>query len=251
MKHDQVDTPIDSEMNQSRTPSEAPDAKPAFDIDEDGAVAVDKPAAKQPRADVLTGVTQRVQTGYGQLYVTINEDATGQPFELFANIGSSGGFTASFTEALAKTVSTALRAGVAPEELASELRGIRSPKVGWDKGDKTQSIPDAIGLVMTRYLEDDLDLDYPQQQNLVEAIGEESAQAHKVDGGTVTEQSNPNMDVGATEDGGEDKDDEKEDATAALIAAGESPECGECGSMALYFSEGCVHCEACGYSECS
>ena len=131
-------------------------------------------AKKRPRPDVLTGVTQRIQTGHGKLYVTINEDSDGRAFELFANIGSSGGFTASFTEALAKIVSTGLRSSVDPEEIASELRGIRSPKVGWNKGDKTQSIPDAIGLAMTRYLEDDPDLDYPHQQNLAEAIGEDA-----------------------------------------------------------------------------
>ncbi|MFB6092189.1 MAG: ribonucleotide reductase N-terminal alpha domain-containing protein, partial [Haloquadratum sp.] len=52
---------------------------------------------KRPRPDVLYGVTQRIDTGYGKLYVNINEDQNGKPFELFANIGNSGGFTASFT----------------------------------------------------------------------------------------------------------------------------------------------------------
>jgi Ribonucleotide reductase, alpha subunit len=84
---------------------------------------------KQPRPDVLYGVTQRIDTGYGKVYVNINEDGNNQPFELFANIGNSGGFTASFTEALAKTISTALRSGVDPREIASELQGIRSPKL--------------------------------------------------------------------------------------------------------------------------
>lgn len=204
-------------------------------------------AKKRPRPDVLTGVTQRVQAGHGKLYVTINEDSDGRPFELFANIGSSGGFTASFTEALAKIVSTGLRSSVDPEEIASELRGIRSPKVGWNKGDKTQSIPDAIGLAMTRYLEDDPDLDYPHQQNLAEAIGEDATAEHKSDGGTITDQEvSPNVD-GNSHEGGEGN---KEDATAALLEAGESPECTDCGSMSLYYSEGCKTCRACGWSEC-
>ena len=83
---------------------------------------------KRPRPDVLRGVTQRIDTGYGKLYVNINEDPEAeQPFELFANIGNSGGFTASFTEALAKTISTALRSGVDPYEIADELQGICSP----------------------------------------------------------------------------------------------------------------------------
>src|SRR6056297_2062966 len=127
---------------------------------------------KRPRPDVLHGVTQRIDTGYGKLYVNINEDEDGRPFELFANIGNSGGFTASFTEALAKTISTALRAGVDPHEIAEELQGIRSPKVAWDKGEQIQSIPDAIGTAMRRYLEGDVERAYPQQQTLHETAEE-------------------------------------------------------------------------------
>ncbi|MXR19875.1 hypothetical protein GRX66_04400 [Halobacterium sp. PCN9] len=39
-------------------------------------------------------------------------------------------------------------------------------------------------------------------------------------------------------------------ATQSLIDAGESPECPDCGSMTLYYSEGCKTCESCGWSEC-
>src|SRR6056297_1495649 len=131
---------------------------------------------KRPRPDVLYGVTQRVDTGYGKVYVNINEDENGRPFELFANIGNSGGFTASFTEALAKTISTALRSGVDPEEIASELEGIRSPKVAWDKGEQIQSIPDAIGTAMRRYLDGEIDKGIPQQQTIDE-LDDEAADA--------------------------------------------------------------------------
>ncbi len=192
---------------------------------------------KRPRPDVLHGVTQRIDTGYGKLYVNINEDEAGHPFELFANIGNSGGFTASFTEALAKTISTALRSGVDPAEIASELQGIRSPKVAWDKGEQINSIPDAIGTAMRRYLDGEIDKPYPKQQNLTEL--EERAETTESDGGTA---------VDPTETG--DGPDVESDATNDLLAAGESPECPECGSMSLYYSEGCKTCESCGWSEC-
>lgn len=179
---------------------------------------------KRPRPDVLYGVTQRIDTGYGKLYVNINEDEHGEPFELFANIGNSGGFTASFTEALAKTVSTSLRSGVDPEEIANELKGIRSPKVAWDKGEQINSIPDAIGTAMRRYLDGDIDKGYPQQQNLTEVEAEAAA----------AEDANADTDGGVAVDDGSDND-----AVADLLAAGESPECPECGEMDLYYSEGC------------
>ena len=206
-------------------------------------------AKKRSRPDVLHGVTQRIDTGYGKLYVNINEDPEAErPFELFANIGNSGGFTASFTEALAKTISTALRSGVDPSEIADELQGIRSPKVAWDKGEQIQSIPDAIGTALRRYLDGDVDKAYPQQVTLEETAEDEEARepsaSHQTDGGPqaadVQTDAGPQADAG-TETAGDQQD---------LIDAGESPECPECSSMTLYYSEGCKTCESCGWSEC-
>ncbi|PSP21720.1 ribonucleoside-diphosphate reductase, adenosylcobalamin-dependent, partial [Halobacteriales archaeon QH_10_65_19] len=199
---------------------------------------------KRPRPDVLHGVTQRIETGYGKLYVNINEDPEAdRPFELFANIGNSGGFTGSFTEALAKTISVALRAGVDPEEIAEKLQGIRSPKVAWDKGEQIQSIPDAIGTAMQRYLDGEVERAYPQQQTLEEtaeeADGEDDPEVtradigHETDGGALAGEA------------GDTPDDQR-----SIIDAGESPECPECGSLSLYYAEGCKTCESCGWSEC-
>jgi ribonucleoside-diphosphate reductase alpha chain len=202
-------------------------------------------AKKQARPDVLHGVTQRIDTGYGKLYVNINEDPQAQrPFELFANIGNSGGFTASFTEALAKTISTALRSGVDPGEIADELQGIRSPKVAWDKGEQIQSIPDAIGTALRRYLDGEVDKAYPQQATLEETAEDEREQApnHQTDGGATAADSAA-VDVGS-ESTAETGDQQQ------IIDAGESPECPDCGSLSLYYSEGCKTCESCGWSEC-
>jgi len=211
-------------------------------------------AEKQTRPDVLHGVTQRIDTGYGKLYVNINEDPEQErPFELFANIGNSGGFTASFTEALAKTISTALRSGVDPREIADELQGIRSPKVAWDKGEQIQSIPDAIGTAMRRYLDGEVDKAYPQQTTLEEtaddADGESAddpnrdAPSPETDGGGVAAESG-GSEAGPNDAGPNDADQQ------SIIDAGESPECPDCGAMSLYYSEGCKTCESCGWSEC-
>ncbi|MFA9424709.1 adenosylcobalamin-dependent ribonucleoside-diphosphate reductase [Natronorubrum sp. A-ect3] len=191
---------------------------------------------KRERPDALQGVSQRIDTGYGKVYVTINEDPeTGQPFELFANIGHSGGFTNSFTEALAKVISTSLRSGVDPDEIVDELCGTRSPKVAWDKGEQIQSIPDAIGTAMRRYLEGEIDKPYPTQQTLEDAA----------DAGADAEVDGPQTDGGAAAASNDD-----DDAIQDLIDAGESPECPDCGSLSLYYSEGCKTCESCGWSEC-
>ena len=228
----------------------------------------------RPRPDSLSGVTQRVETGYGKLYVTINEDGDGRPFELFANIGHSGGYTNSFTEALAKVISTALRSGVDPEEIVDELQGTRSPKVAWDKGEQIQSIPDAIGTALRRYLDDEIDKGIPQQQSLDDVERDAAADAAEPSDPAVgAEPSDPavgpdgSMDTESQTDGGSiaggtstegpaDAEppagggEPETDVTRDLIAAGESPECPECGGMNLYYSEGCKTCESCGWSEC-
>ncbi|WP_336036626.1 adenosylcobalamin-dependent ribonucleoside-diphosphate reductase [Halobacterium yunchengense] len=212
-------------------------------FDEDGF------AEKQPRPDLLHGVTQRIDTGYGKLYVTINEDPERErPFELFANTGNSGGFTGSFTEALAKTISVALRSGVDPEEIADKLQGIRSPKVAWDKGEQINSIPDAFGTALRRYLDGDVDrAAYPQQQRLGEISEDaEAPGTPETDGGASAGDAAVGGPQGPSGAGEEDA----QDATQSLIEAGESPECPDCGSMTLYYSEGCKTCESCGWSEC-
>ncbi len=218
------------------------EVREALDTEIEGLLAAGNAPASEytetrPRPDSLSGVTQRVETGYGKLYVTVNEDEDGRPFELFANIGHSGGYTNSFTEALAKVISTALRSGVDPEEIVDELQGTRSPKVAWDKGEQIQSIPDAIGTALRRYLDDEIDKGIPQQQSLDDVERDvteaaDAADASQTDGGAVA------ADAGS------------DDMTDALIAAGESPECPDCGGMSLYYSEGCKTCESCGWSEC-
>jgi ribonucleoside-diphosphate reductase alpha chain len=203
----------------------------------------DDGGAVQPRPDTLTGVSQKIKTGYGKMYVTINEDPeTGEPFEVFANIGHSGGFTNSFTEALGKACSTALRAGVKPEEMVDELCGTRSPKVAWDKGEQIQSIPDAIGTALRRHTEGEIDKAYPQQKSLDELTDEEAPEADagpatgpETDGGAVAHEGESEAAVGGSQE---------------VIDAGENPECPSCGALSLYYSEGCKTCEACGWSEC-
>jgi ribonucleoside-diphosphate reductase alpha chain len=189
-------------------------------------MAGDVYAEKRERPDALYGVTQRVPTGYGKLYVHINEDANGNPFEIFANIGSSGGFTNSFTEALAKSISVALRSGVDPKEIAGELKGTRSPKVAWDKGEQVNSIPDAMGIALLRYLNGNIEA--------------------PTNGGAPQVAQGP-----SNEEKSDDAD--GDDATQDLIDAGESPECPECGGMDIAYQEGCLTCQdpTCGWSKCS
>ncbi|MFB6292109.1 MAG: adenosylcobalamin-dependent ribonucleoside-diphosphate reductase, partial [Candidatus Nanohaloarchaea archaeon] len=106
---------------------------------------------KRERPKTITGTTQEIETAYGDLFVTVNDDESG-PFEVFAQVGKSGGYTQSFTEALGRTISLALRSGATAEEVINQLDDIRSPQISWDNGEQIHSIPDAIAEAMKRHL---------------------------------------------------------------------------------------------------
>jgi len=75
------------------------------------------------RPDVIFGATRRVKTGCGYLYVTINYNNQ-KPFEVFVKLGKAGGCSASYTEAIGRVISVALRSGVELQDLADKLKGI-------------------------------------------------------------------------------------------------------------------------------
>ncbi|MBS3816118.1 MAG: ribonucleoside reductase class II [Candidatus Thermoplasmatota archaeon] len=106
---------------------------------------IEKVLERRPRErpSAIEGTTQKINTGYGGLYVTINEDEYGL-FEVFSQIGRAGGFTQSFTESLARMISLCLRSGIPLEEIIEQLEGIRSPEIAYEEGEKILSIPDAM-----------------------------------------------------------------------------------------------------------
>jgi ribonucleoside-diphosphate reductase alpha chain len=100
------------------------------------------------------GVTERVKTGEGTLYVTINEDENGI-CEVFSAIGKAGGNAAAQSEAISRLISLALRSGIEPREVVKHLKGISGPVPVWDgHGGQILSTPDAIGKVLERYIEE-------------------------------------------------------------------------------------------------
>ena len=105
------------------------------------------------RPTVTFGVTERVKTGEGYLYVTINEDEDGL-CEVFTTIGKAGGNAAAQSEAISRLISLSLRSGIEPREIVKQLKGISGPSPVWDgQGGQILSTPDAIGKVLERYIE--------------------------------------------------------------------------------------------------
>ncbi|MBU4149162.1 MAG: TSCPD domain-containing protein, partial [Candidatus Omnitrophica bacterium] len=104
--------------------------------------------APRPRPVVTTGTTTKVNTGCGNLYITINVDDRNMPFEVFIQMGKAGGCAASQLEAIGRLVSLALRSGVENKKIIDQLRGIRCPSPSWEKGGRIFSCADAIARVL-------------------------------------------------------------------------------------------------------
>ena len=98
------------------------------------------------RPQELYGITSRVKTGRGNLYVTINM-AGEKPFEIFTTHGKAGGNDAAMAEAVSRVSSLCLRSGLDPKEIIEQLRGITDIPA-WDEGNLVRSVPDALAMVL-------------------------------------------------------------------------------------------------------
>lgn len=191
------------------------------------------PLYKRERPAVMRGTTYKVKTSYGDLYVTINDDDQGRPFEVFATIGKAGGFFAAKSEAICRLVSLALRAGIPPEEVIKQIKGIRGPMPSWSDGGMILSLPDAIAQILERHVSREqpkLGLEYHAPTKVTkESVSKESGVKPTARFSTTNNNLNIKRDI---------------------ADYGTAPECPDCGNL-LEISEGCLKCQVCGFSKCS
>ena len=180
---------------------------------------------ERQRPPVVRGITERVRTAHGNLFVTLNYDEDGRPFEVFAALGKAGSTESAQLDAIARLVSMALRAGVDPNQIIDHLQGITDEPV-WDSGRLVRSAPDAVALVLSRHLRDE-----PAKVVQKETL-EDSGSAQPA----LFQLARPQ---GPTENGS---------ATNGR-SRGPRTKCPDC-EGALIYQEGCARCLDCGYNRC-
>ncbi|MBI5826556.1 MAG: vitamin B12-dependent ribonucleotide reductase [Deltaproteobacteria bacterium] len=174
------------------------------------------PHKPKPRGEVAFGVTKKMKTGCGNLYVTINEDEEGRPFEIFTQIGKAGGCVASQCEAMGRMTSLALRSGVEAQDIVRQMRGISCHlPVGYGNG-KVMSCADAVAQAMEWYL------GLKMNSGNTLSLG-------SLPGGYALDNSKINLAL-----------------APELLKRGACPDCGG----TVEHADGCVVCRGCGYSEC-
>jgi len=110
----------------------------------------------RPRSAVTTGATRKMETGCGDLYVTINQDDEGLPFEIFNQMGKAGGCAASQSEAIGRLVSLALRSGIELPAVIRQLQGISCHKPRGIGSEKVLSCADAIARALWLHQEESI-----------------------------------------------------------------------------------------------
>ena len=104
------------------------------------------------RPAMIRGGTRLMKTGCGKLYVTINEDENGRPFEVFTNMGKAGGCASSQAEAIGRLISLALRSNIETEEIVRQLKGISCHQPAWYEEGRVLSCSDAIAKALENYI---------------------------------------------------------------------------------------------------
>lgn len=106
---------------------------------------------RRPRPRKVEGVTYKVETGEGKMYLTINFDGDKMPFELFAKLGKAGTNVSGYLDAISKLASDMFRSNIHPFFVIRALRGIKTTPFGFGPA-KVLSVPDAIARTLEEYL---------------------------------------------------------------------------------------------------
>jgi ribonucleoside-diphosphate reductase alpha chain len=112
----------------------------------------------KPRPHSLQGATYRTETPIGTAFITVNNTADGEPFEVFLQVGKGGSDIMAVAEALGRLISLTLRmpSPLSPqrrlEEVISQLSRIGGAQPMGFGPTKILSLPDAIARTLAEHI---------------------------------------------------------------------------------------------------
>ena len=182
-------------------------------------------ATPRSRPQSIHGVTERVRTGHGNMYVTINFDENERPFEVFGNLGKAGGCDSAQLEAISRLVSLALRSGIDPAAVLEQLRGITCCPA-WDEGTLVRSGPDAVALALERHTA--------------------GADGTAASGGAVQMAFAPEVVHSGNGNGNGHENGVLQGNGGVQLTGRRCPDC----NTPVIYQEGCLMCVSCGWNKC-
>ena len=112
----------------------------------------------KPRPHSLVGRTYRMETPIGTAFITVNDTESGDPFEVFVQVGKAGTDTMAVAEALGRLVSLVLRlpsplsAERRLEEVINQLSRIGGGQPTGFGAAKVLSLPDALARTLGEHI---------------------------------------------------------------------------------------------------
>ena len=98
-------------------------------------------ATTRGRPRSLPSTTTKLQTEFGNLYVTVSTDEDGEPFEVFGFLGKGGSFQHGVTELACRLISLHLRRGTPLSEIIDQVQGIQEMAPFWNNLGDARSVP--------------------------------------------------------------------------------------------------------------
>ena len=164
------------------------------------------------------GATVSMKTPSGTAHITMNHDDSGQPFEVFIEIGKAGSSIKAMAETIGRLISLVFRLKEIPpkeraREIIEQLSGIGGAQsVGFGKN-KVLSLPDAVSKALAEHYKLQFSSDATSSANTPDIRN----------GGVYP---------------------------ASIRTRLSADICPVCGQSSYVREEGCTHCLSCGYSEC-
>jgi ribonucleoside-diphosphate reductase alpha chain len=167
----------------------------------------------RPRPKLARGMTIKKDSPLGSLYVTINDDEEGEPLEVFVTAGKAGSDVTSMADALGRLASLVLRVAspVTPHE---RLQEIVNQLKGIGGARSTGFGPNRV-------------------RSLPDAVAQALEECCTSAAGYTTAETTTGQ------------------VQVQLALPTVRPDlCPQCGEAAFVHEEGCMHCNACGFSQC-